>query len=308
MNDQLKKAINVLNKGGIIIFPTDTVWGIGCRIDKPESIKKLYELRKRPEIQAAPVLVSSIEQAKEYYQDLPKDIEELLKKYWPGGLTVIYQAQTEKIPSLVRADKDTIGLRMPDQKDLLYLINKVGVPILGPSANFHGEKTPTSFSKLDPELVKLVDYVLPGECGGNQASTVIDCTKTPWKILREGATRVHLPGGRMDSWKVENQAKETILYIDTTDNQKVTVSINQDAKKTLTVSAKLLRAQAVLPAIVKLLQKNKLTLKDLTEIKVNTGPGSYTGIRVGLSVANALAYSLGIPVNGKKQETEGKYI
>ncbi len=100
---------------------------------------------------------------------------------------------------------------------------------------------------------------------------------------------------------------KNILYIDTTDNQKVTVSINQNVKKTLTVSAKLLKAQAVLPAIEKLLKKNKLTLKDLTEIKVNTGPGSYTGIRVGLSVANALAYSLGILVNGKKQETEGKY-
>ncbi len=101
---------------------------------------------------------------------------------------------------------------------------------------------------------------------------------------------------------------KNILYIDTTDNEKVTASINQDAKMTLTVSAKILKAQAVLPSIVKLLQKNKLTLKDLTEIKVNTGPGSYTGIRVGLSVANALAYSLGILVNEKNQETEGKYI
>lgn len=95
-----------------------------------------------------------------------------------------------------------------------------------------------------------------------------------------------------------------ILYIDTTNNQKVTVSLNNDS---LTASAKILKAQAVLPTIEKLLKKSKLTLQDLHEIKVNTGPGSYTGIRVGLSVANALAYVLGITVNGKKMETEGKY-
>lgn len=189
MDKYLHEAIKKLNSGGIVIFPTDTVWGIGCRIDRPRSIERLYKIRQRPEMQAAPVLVSSIEQAKEYYLDLPKEVEELLKKYWPGGLTVVHKAKTEKIPSLVRAGQNTIGLRMPNQKDLLYLINKVGVPILGPSANFHGERTPTSFSELNQELIKLVDFVLPGECGSNQASTVIDCSTKPWKILREGAVK-----------------------------------------------------------------------------------------------------------------------
>ena len=101
---------------------------------------------------------------------------------------------------------------------------------------------------------------------------------------------------------------KNILYIDTTDNQKVTVSINKHAKMTITASAKVLKAQAVLPSIDKLLKKCKISLSDINEIKVNTGPGSFTGIRVGLSVANALAYSLGIPVNGKKQETQAKYL
>ncbi|MCL5675856.1 MAG: L-threonylcarbamoyladenylate synthase [Patescibacteria group bacterium] len=190
MREEIKKAINILNNGGIIIFPTDTVWGIGCRIDMPESIKKLYELRKRPEIQATPVLVSSIEQAKKYYQDLPKDVEELLKKYWPGGLTVVYRSQKSKIPGLARANKDTVGLRMPNHRDLLYIINNTGVPVLGPSANFHAEKTPANFSELNPELVKLADFVVPGECGGNQASTVIDCSQKPWVILRYGAVKI----------------------------------------------------------------------------------------------------------------------
>lgn len=100
---------------------------------------------------------------------------------------------------------------------------------------------------------------------------------------------------------------KNILYIDTTNNQEVTVSINNNPKTTITTSTKLLRAQAVLPTMEKLFIKNRLSLKDITAIKVNTGPGSYTGIRVGLSVANALAYSLGIKVNGKNIETETNY-
>lgn len=279
MQQELKQAIDVLNQGGIVIFPTDTVWGIGCRLDKPESIKKLYKIRKRPENQAFPVLVSSVEQAKEYYKTLPIEVEELLKKYWPGGLTVVYYAKKA----------GTIGLRMPNHKDLLYLIYNIGVPVLGPSANFHGEKTPVLFSDLNPELVKLVDFVLPGESLGGQSSTVVDCTQNPWKILRQGM--VHL----------------VVLYIDTTDNQKVVVSINNDKNLTLVSKASVLKAQTVLPLIEKLLKVSKLKLKDLTEIKVNTGPGSYTGIRVGLSVANALSYALGIKVNGKDIETEAKY-
>ena len=186
----IEKAVRVFNQGGIVIFPTDTVWGIGCRIDIPESIEKLYRLRKRPNEQAAPVLASSKEQAQEYFLALPKTIEKLIDTYWPGGLTVVYKARVNKIPPLVRANSDTIGLRMPDHKELLDLIRSVGVPILGPSANFHGEKTPTNFSELDPDLVKLCDFILPGKCGGNQSSTVIDCSKEPWQIIRQGLVKI----------------------------------------------------------------------------------------------------------------------
>ncbi|MBI3385341.1 threonylcarbamoyl-AMP synthase [Candidatus Gottesmanbacteria bacterium] len=189
-NKNIEEAVKVIKQGGIVIFPTDTVWGIGCRIDLAPSIEKLYRLRKRPNEQAAPVLVSSKNQATEYFLALPKEVEKLLDDYWPGGLTVVYKAQVDKIPSLIRGNSETIGLRMPNHKDLLYLISSVGVPILGPSANFHGEKTPVSFSDLDRELIKKVDFVLSGECTGNMASTVIDCTKTPWQVLRQGAVKV----------------------------------------------------------------------------------------------------------------------
>lgn len=187
---QIEKAVSILAKGGIVIFPTDTVWGIGCRLDNIPSINKLYEIRRRPKSQAVPILVSSLDQAKEYFQKLPSDVDNLIEKYWPGGLTVVFNAVTEKIPALTRANNNTVGLRMPNHHDLLKIIEMSETPILGPSANFHNLPTPKKFSELDPELLKLADYVLPGECLGNKSSTVIDVTQKPWKIIRQGAVEV----------------------------------------------------------------------------------------------------------------------
>lgn len=186
----LEKVIEILEKGGIVIFPTDTAFGIGCRIDREDSIKKLFALRKRPTTQATPVLVSSVEMAQKYLTPLSDNVRHLMEQYWPGGLTVVYPCKTDLTPPLVRGGGMTLGVRMPDHPLTLKLIGAVGVPILGPSANFHGQPTPYPFSELDPELMKLVDYVLPGETKVQKASTVIDCSVTPFKVLRPGSVAV----------------------------------------------------------------------------------------------------------------------
>lgn len=188
--DNVEKAIAILQKGGIVIFPTDTAFGIGSRIDDEDSVKRLFTIRKRAETKAVPVLVSSLQMAREYVQIPNEVIEKLIKPYWPGALTVVLKSRTDKIASLVRGGGDTLGVRVPNHVTTLALINGVGVPIVGTSANFAGEKTPHSFEDLNKELVKLVDFVLPGECHTKEASTVIDCTVNPWKILRQGAVEV----------------------------------------------------------------------------------------------------------------------
>lgn len=179
--------VKVFNQGGIIIFPTDTAFGIGCRIDDEKAVEKLFKIRKRPKNQATPVLVSSIEMAKKYLEPLPKEVLRLMDRYWPGALTIIYRCRTKKVPSLVRGGGNTLGVRMPKNPKVIELINKIGVPILGPSANFYGEKTPYSIGDLDKELVKKVDYVLEGKAGSKGTiSTVIDCSQKPFKIIRQG--------------------------------------------------------------------------------------------------------------------------
>ena len=193
MEYKIKKAAEVLKQGGIVIFPTDTAFGIGCRMDNEDSVKRLFSLRKRPQDQATPVLFSSIEMMKDYLLDIPKEVkEELMDKYWPGAITIILPCKTDKVFNLIRGSSSNLGVRIPDDDNLISIIEKLGVGILGPSANFHGAKTPYNFKDLDPELVNFADFVVEGECKLKKPSTVIDCSVKPWQIIREGAINLNL--------------------------------------------------------------------------------------------------------------------
>ncbi len=191
MQEKIQNAIIVIKQGGIIIFPTDTAFGIGCRIDDEKAVKRLFGIKQRSETQATPVLVDSITMAQEYLLPIPEDVKEkLMDKYWPGALTIILQSRIEKVSSLVRGGTSTLGVRMPDHVIARALIKAVGVPLIGTSANFHGQPTPYTLEELDKELIKQVDFVLPGMCKTQQPSTVIDCSQNPWKVLREGAVNI----------------------------------------------------------------------------------------------------------------------
>lgn len=191
MKNDVGQAVQILNRGGIAIFPTDTAFAIGCRIDDEKALKKLFRIRKRPVSRAVPVLVNGLDMAQQYLKPIPQEvIEKLINRYWPGALTIILPCLTEKVPSLVRGGSENLGVRMPNHPIALEIVEKVGVPILGTSANLHGEKTPYEFKDLDKELVKHVDFVVKGKCNLNQESTVIDCSVKPWKILRQGAIKI----------------------------------------------------------------------------------------------------------------------
>lgn len=189
---EIEEALNVLKQGGIVIYPTDTAFGIGCRIDSPKSIERLFKIRKRPQTQAVPVLVADIDMAKEYLEPISTAVSQLMNTYWPGALTIIYRCQVGKVPLLARGGGTTLGVRMPDHKGLLQIIRHVGVPILGPSANFHGEETPFTNSNLNPRLLQHVDYVVSGRCKSKQASTVVDCSNKKWQVVREGSVQIDL--------------------------------------------------------------------------------------------------------------------
>jgi L-threonylcarbamoyladenylate synthase len=183
-------AVDSLNRGGIIIFPTDTAFGIGCRLDKTDSVDRLFALRKRPLTQATPVLVSSVAMALEYYNQPSEIIRTLAEKYWPGALTIVAGCKTDLVYPPVRGNGPSIGLRMPNHPLILEIIRRVGVPVLGPSANFHNALTPHAFTDLDPELIRLVDIVVPGVCTTGGVSTVVDCSDGSVKVIRPGAIAI----------------------------------------------------------------------------------------------------------------------
>lgn len=279
------QAIEILKNGGIVIFPTDTAFGIGCRMDDEKVVERLFKIRKRPSSMATPVLVDSIKMTFEYLELISVDVYKLMNKYWPGALTIVFPCKSSRVPSLVRGGGSTIGFRIPDNKIIREIIKGVRVPVLGPSANFHGEKTPYKFEDLDPELIKLVDLVVKGKTSAGDISTVIDCSVKPWKVLREGAI------------KVEN---DIILVIETTSSQEVQVGLRVDGKEYMeTKKMDSKKREIVLDLIQSILKKHKVKLRDLTGVEINPGPGSFTGIRIGISIANALGFALKIPVNGK---------
>ena len=191
MDKQMTQAVTILNQGGIVIFPTDTAFGIGCRIDDEAAVQKLFQIRRRPQEKATPVLVDTVTMAQRYLEPIPQDVmNNLIESYWPGALTIVLKCKVAMVPHFVRGGGETLGVRIPNHLIARQLIREVGIPVLGPSANFAGEKTPFSIEDLDSALTKQVDFVVEGVCTLKKASTVIDCSAKPWKILRQGALQV----------------------------------------------------------------------------------------------------------------------
>src|SRR3990170_4998404 len=127
MDIEIQKAVKILRAGGVVIFPTDTAFGIGCRIDDEKAVKRLFEIRKRPANQAAPVLVDSLEMARGYVKTVPEEvIEKLIKPYWPGALTIILPCKIDEVPELVRGGGKTVGIRVPNHPVVLEFIKGVG--------------------------------------------------------------------------------------------------------------------------------------------------------------------------------------
>lgn len=189
VNNHIREAVAILRQGGIVIFPTDTAFGIGCRMDDRTAVDRLFGIRNRPRTQATPVLVASEAMAARLYRSVTPVMRALMQRYWPGALTIIGTCRQDAVYEPVRGGTDTIGIRMPDHTVPLALIGSLDVPLLGPSANFHGESTPYRDVEVDPDLVKLADYFIPGVCRESNVSTVVDCTVEPYRIVRQGAVR-----------------------------------------------------------------------------------------------------------------------
>lgn len=186
------EATDLLEDGGIVIFPTDTAFGIGCRIDREASVERLFRIRERPRNKPVPVLCSNIEMAKKYAEELNEEVISLMERYWPGALTIVVKAKRGMLLDLVTGSTGTVGLRIPNEKMLQRIIEKVNTPLIGTSANFHGQPTPYTLDGVSEDLINLTDGIIEGETKIKRESTVVDCTGKKWNILRQGAIKLDI--------------------------------------------------------------------------------------------------------------------
>lgn len=183
----INTIIETLRAGGVIIYPTDTIYGIGCDIFQPKAIERICRIKQvAPQKAQLSFICYDLSDMSQYTKSISTPLYRILKSHLPGPYTFILPASKE-VPKLLKSKKDTIGLRVPENNIARTIIRELGRPIL--SASLPGEMIE---EYTDPELMQenfgnLVDIVVDGGIGGWIPSTIIDCTQEPPVVLRQGA-------------------------------------------------------------------------------------------------------------------------
>ena len=181
----IKKIVEVINKGGLVISPTDTIYGIMADSLNEESIKKVYFAKKRNRGKPLILLMNSIEMIEEYTSNISVLEKELINKYHPGLLTIILK-KNNKVNNLITGGLDTVGIRIPNNKDLLAIIDEIKRPVISTSANISDNDVITNVDIIDEELKEYIDYIEDGGEVSDVSSTIVIVLDDKIKILREG--------------------------------------------------------------------------------------------------------------------------
>ena len=183
--DVIAEAAAAIRAGGLVIYPTETVYGLGADAYSDEAVAKVFAAKVRPIEDPISIAVSSLEMARQFTQ-LTKKVEVVFKKFLPGPLTVVLKAKPT-ISKLLTAGTGKVGVRFPDHPVTLKLIDFVGGPITSTSANISGRPAPCTVREALDQLGKSVDLAIDaGRCKLGAPSTVVDLTVEPFEVLREG--------------------------------------------------------------------------------------------------------------------------
>lgn len=180
-------AAMVLRDGGIVVFPTETVYGLGALADSKFGPHEIFEVKDRPADLPIPLLVETEDALDTWGAEVPDYAHRIAHAFWPGAVTLVVKA-SDRVPPDFRAPDGTIGLRSPDHEVVIELLAASGGPIFATSANTHGNPAPAAFSAVEERIIAAADMVLDGgETQHQVASTVVRCTGAEPEILREGA-------------------------------------------------------------------------------------------------------------------------
>ncbi len=188
--ESITQAARILRDGGVAVFPTETVYGVGADMRNAEAVGRVFALKNREPSQPLMAHCASPIQMLEYVAEVPEWVQPLMGRFWPGPLAMIFRS-TDKVPSVVTGGGRTVGIRMVGYPVTRDLLEELGAPIAGTSANLHGEPATSRFAAVNPSLLERVDVALDaGLCGQDVPSTVLDVTLKPPLVVRVGAVSV----------------------------------------------------------------------------------------------------------------------
>lgn len=184
---KIETVAKIIKNGGLVAFPTETVYGLGANALDTRAVKKIFEAKGRPADNPLIVHIADKKEIHRLAKEIPGEAEKLIDKFWPGPLTLILK-KSKVVPKLTTGGLDTVAIRMPAHKIALALIKEAQVPIAAPSANLFGKPSPTSAEHVIQDLDGKIDVIIDGgEAKIGVESTVLDLTANPPILLRPGA-------------------------------------------------------------------------------------------------------------------------
>lgn len=179
-------AAEFIRRGQVVGVPTDTFYGLAADPFNLAAVEEIYRVKGRPENRALPILVSSIEQAAILTRDLPLNFLTLARKFWPGALTIVVEA-SQRLPLKVTANKGRVALRWPNSRVACAIIEQIGSPITGTSANISGFPSCSNAQELVKQLGERLPLILDsGDTGATASSTIVNVEGDEWRIVRDG--------------------------------------------------------------------------------------------------------------------------
>lgn len=183
----VSEAIKVLKSGGIIAYPTETFYALGVNATDGEALKRLYRIKGRTSKKPFPLIVGERKILKTLVKRIPSEAEKLIKKFWPGPLTIVFEASSQ-LPDLLTAKTGKVAIRIPGEEIARELSKMAGFPIISTSANPSGKPPATTVEEVIKYFGKRIDFLIDkGKTPGGKPSTIVDSTTVPMKVLREGA-------------------------------------------------------------------------------------------------------------------------
>lgn len=184
---KIEEIANAIKEGKLIIFPTDTVYGIGTNAYNEEACKKIYEIKGRPSCKPLSILISDISMIEDLVENISPTEQKIIEKFWPGPLTMKFKKRKGILPDIISAGDEYVRIRLIKNGLIYKIIEKAEVPVVAPSANISGHQTGIKIDNIIKELGGKVDYILDcGDYKSDEPSTIIQVEDEKIVVIREG--------------------------------------------------------------------------------------------------------------------------